>query len=207
MSIVTFVGVAFTRDGTLHQPPRVCSADELRDAHPAGLKLNFAHDKAWPLGEVASFFRCRETADVWAVAVGSNVEPWLLDGPLFFSPEWTARPDGSDIEITGLAVCVAPATVGLRSKGALTVFDGDLRDAGQWFIDGKRPAGLVGDVLRDARDQWRQRHSRSALRVGGHNLDDYPWSEGEGMPLRLRDERPAGKLRRSGGRGRILRVS
>jgi hypothetical protein len=201
---VTFVGVAFTRDGHVHGRSLALSADELRDSHPPVIALNLAHDKDWPLGELVSLYRVRSSGDVWAVAC-ADVPPWLLDGPCYFSPEWTARPDGNDIELTGMAICTAPATVGLRSKGPLTVFDGDVGDAGQWLIDGKRPAGLVADVIRDSRQEWRRRHSRSVIRVGGHRYDDGPWIEGQ--PLRRRDERPTGKLRRSHTPGHILRVS
>jgi hypothetical protein len=207
VSTKTLIGVALTSDGARFRSSHAISADELRDAHPAVIRVNLAHDKSRPFGRVISLFRQRESGDVWAVAVADAPE-WLMSGPLYYSSETTMRPDGSDVEIVGLAVCTQPLTVSLRSKGPLTVFDGDLGDAGTWLTaDGKRPAGFVGDLLRHAREEWRRRDSRSAVRVGGHNLDDYPWSEGEGMPLRLRDGRPAGKLRRSGGRGRILRVS
>jgi hypothetical protein len=201
MSAVTFVGVAFDRLGHLHQAPRVCSADELRSAHPATIPVDIDHQYG-VIGHVVSLYRTR-TGDVWAVAC-CNPPDWLLDGPLFYSPAWTARPDGTDVELTSLAVVTAPATVGLRSKGPLAVFDGDVGEAGQWLIDGKRPAGLVADVIRDSRQEWRRRHSRSALHVGGHPGDS-PWYEGQ--PLRGRDERPTGKLRRSHTPGRILRVS
>jgi hypothetical protein len=202
MSAVTFIGVALTRDGHLHGRSFACSADELRPTHPAAIPLNLGHDKSWPLGELVSLYRSRTSGDVWAVAC-ADVPPWLLDGPCYFSPEWTARPDGSDIELTGMAICTVPATVGLRSKGPLAVFDGDVGDAGRWLVKRKRPSGLLADVIRDSRMEWRRRDSRSAIPVGGHR-GDTPWYEGQ--PLRLRDERPTGKLRRSHTPGRVLRV-
>jgi hypothetical protein len=201
---VTFVGVALTSDGHLHGRSFTCAADDLRPTHPARLSLNFAHERDWVLGQVISLYRVR-SGDVWAVASGDDVEPWILDGPCYFSPEFTARPDGTDIELTGLAIATVPATVGLRSKGPLAVFPGDPGDAGAWLIGGKVPAGVVGDVIRESRQEWRRRYSRSAMCVGGYDPDAGPWVEGE--PLRLRDERPSGKLRRSGSQGRILRVS
>jgi hypothetical protein len=197
MSVVTFVGPAFDRLGHLHQAPRVCSPDELRDHHPARIPVDVDHQFG-VIGEVVSLFRTRNH-DVWATSV-CDPPDWLLRGPVYYSPSTTMKRDGSDIEIVALAVTTLPATIGLKGK-PLLVFDGDVSDAGQWFVNGKRPAGVVGEVVRDAREQWRKRHSRRATPVSGDNVDDdYPWGE------RLRgDEPPTGKLRRSAP-GRVLAV-
>lgn len=219
---VTIVGVAFTADGLsravdvtpegweLRRRFWKQPAYELRSHQPSKIKLNIAHNKAEPIGQVAAIHRTREGA-VWVACVadaGGADRLLKYDAPIFYSPEVDMFRDGTDIELTGVALTDQPATLSIP---AVTIFAGTPNERGSWMVGGKRLDGVYRDLADEATERWRHRHRDWDIHVSGHdpNSDDYPLGLREGdyvQPGQLKSRQLPNGLWKSGHAGRVLSV-
>jgi hypothetical protein len=138
--VKTIIGMVVTRDGHarqtyLHQPePRrvglslayelpppetrrrhfTIAALEVRTVQRSWLGISLGHDHGRIIGSVAHL-ELAPDGSLWMVAEVHGATP---EGPVYCSPESTARRDGTDVELDGIALTDNPAQI-LMEAGVL----------------------------------------------------------------------------------------
>jgi hypothetical protein len=105
-------------------------AGEVRRRQPAAY-LTLGHSDHW-LGRIVAYER--DAGGLWAVCVCHDLAVLTDPDPWYYSAELTCRSDGTDIEVTGMALTHSPASVALPPVEILV---GDLArttDRSRWHL-------------------------------------------------------------------------
>jgi hypothetical protein len=178
--VITIVGPLLTRDGLCQRSvigpdwryrtlSYAVSAREIRLKQPACIPLNVGHDRTNEIGQVVTLYRSRN-GDCWAVAESEADRLLKFPESIYFSPETSRAPDGTDVVVTGAALTTEPATVSLQP---VALFPGSLDRRTSWNLNDHRK-----QIVERAAEQRRRR--RAATRSSSAMRHEDPRSSASG---------------------------
>jgi HK97 family phage prohead protease len=115
-------------------------AHQYRSTQPSSIVLDIGHEA--PIGTVK--YLEQDVGGLFAVCEADDADDLADGGAWYFSPASTAYTDGTNVELTGLAMTCSPATV---AQLPVTILPGNLAQAAA-----RAPWGGVRDRLRRAVD-------------------------------------------------------
>lgn len=185
----SYQAVAVTPDRTLAVMQRrfaALASVEYRTAQPSPIPVRLGHGGE-TVGKCVHLERSA-AGDITAITEIDGADHLLaVRGPMYWSPELRHRYDGSDIEITELAIVADPATVGLPP---LELIPGEARHAADFVKCRHRPQ--LAAMLTRAAEADRRRHLGDAVVIADPSrtaeLDAIRWG-----PVEQIDERHAGR--------------